>query len=297
MTAESTFLTASSSTSGFVTAMLRAMSRFSQWISNGSALRTYACYRALVRAKVESLRSLEREVPADDRESARNLTRKYLALACRYARCYDGRTVVIVVCGAAGTGKSTLARALGSRLGLKALNSDEARKRLAGVSPTTSLKAAYGGGVYSEEFTRQTYDTLIRRARGNLEDGAGIILDATFRHPEERRRVMDLAEQSSALAMFVECRADEAEVKRRLHERSQQPGSISDADAGVYLRQRADFVPLDEIPPECRMVVDTCGSEETILTAVEQRIVSLCASRPFGDVLPKPVEHGTEESK
>ena len=45
----------------------------------------YKCYRACVRGKVESLKSLEREVGAAERERARQLASSYFELASRYA--------------------------------------------------------------------------------------------------------------------------------------------------------------------------------------------------------------------
>jgi len=251
----------------------------------------YKCYRAAVRAKVESLRSLDSQVPRAERERARALAMRYFAMACGYAGCYDGRPVVIVVCGAAGTGKSTIARTLGNRLGFEVLNSDDVRKRMIGASPPTPLKAPYGGGIYSQEFTQRTYDALILGAQRRLEAGAGVILDATFRHPGERRRVLEAAARTCAFALFVECRAEEAEVMRRLSERSRRPGSVSDADAAVYLRQVADFVPLDEIAPECRIAVDTTRGNDAAVLAVEQRLGILCASKPSREAIAYDEQH------
>lgn len=240
----------------------------------------YESYRAVVRAKVESLKSLDSQVPRAEREQARALAARYFAIACRYAGCYDGRPAVIVVCGAAGTGKSTLAGILKSRLGFEVLNSDDVRKRMAGALPTTSLRAPYGGGIYSQEFTQRTYEALVLGARQRLEAGASVILDATFRHPGERRRLIETAARTSAIVLFVECRADETEVMRRLSERSRRPGSVSDADATVYRRQVADFVPLNEIAPECRIVADTTRGNDAAVLAVEHRLGILCGSKP-----------------
>lgn len=251
----------------------------------------YESYRAVVRAKVESLRSLDSQVPRAERDRARALATRYFAMACGYAGCYDGRPVVIVVCGAAGTGKSTFARTLGNRMGLEVLNSDDVRKRMIGASPTTALKAPYGGGIYSQEFTQRTYDALILGAKQRIETGAGVILDATFRHPGERRRVLEAAVHTGACALFVECRADESEVMRRLSERSRRPGSVSDADAAVYLRQVADFVPLDEIAPECRIVADTTRGNDAAVLAVERQLGRLCASKPLHEAIAYDEQH------
>jgi aminoglycoside phosphotransferase family enzyme/predicted kinase len=232
----------------------------------------YKCYRAVVRAKVESLRSIEIEVPPVERERARELAHQYFALASRYAKCGCARAAVIVVCGAAGTGKSTLARALGERLGLEVISSDAVRKRLAGVSPTARMRASYGAGIYTEEFTRRTYEALIAEARKRLVEGRAIILDATFRHPAERRPVVEMATQIGAPFLFIECRVDDAEVLRRLRKREQRPGEVSDATTDVYSRQREDF---DEIPERRRFIADTSRHPQEIADEIADVVTHL----------------------
>src|SRR5208282_678798 len=122
----------------------------------------YKCYRACVRGKVESLRSLEREVGADQRERARQLARSYFELAWRYAR--GASPALIVVCGLSGTGKSTVARMLQHRKGFKTINSDRVRKRLAAVSADVHLRTDYGTDIYSDRFTSMTYDAMLGEA-------------------------------------------------------------------------------------------------------------------------------------
>jgi uncharacterized protein len=235
----------------------------------------YKCYRAVVRAKVESLRSIEPEVPIGEREGARELAHRYFALASRYAKCGCARAAVIVVCGAAGTGKSTLAHALGERLGIEVISSDEIRKRLAGVSPTARMRASYGAGIYTEEFTRRTYEALIAEARKRLAEGRAIIVDATFRHPAERRPVVEMATRIRVPFLFIECRVDDAEVLRRLRKRERRPGEVSDATADIYVRQRDDFVPLDEIPERRRLVANTSRHPQEIANEIAHVVTNL----------------------
>jgi uncharacterized protein len=182
---------------------------------------------------------------------------------------------VIVVCGAAGTGKSTLAHSLGERLGIEVISSDAVRKRLAGVSPTARMRASYGAGIYTEEFTRRTYEAIIAEAGKRLAEGSAIILDATFRHPEERRPVVEMATHMGVPFLFIECRADDAEVLRRLLKRERRPGEVSDATADIYVRQRADFVPLDEIPERRRFIADTSHHPQEIADEIADVVTHL----------------------
>jgi len=249
----------------------------------------YKCYRAVVRAKVESLRSVESEVPIVERERARELAHQYFALASRYAECGCARAAVIVVCGAAGTGKSTLARALGERLGLEVINSDAVRKRLAGVSPTARMRASYGAGIYTEEFTRRTYGAIVAEAGKRLAEGRAIILDATFRHPAERRPVVEMATHMGAPFLFIECRADDAEVLRRLLKRERRPGEISDATADIYVRQHADFVPLEEIPERCRLIADTSRRPRDVADEIADVVTHLFEEPQYPEASPQLV--------
>ena len=102
----------------------------------------YQCYRAYVRGKVESLKSTEPEIPAEEQERARQQARRSFRLSYRYAR--GALTpALIVVCGQIGTGKSTVAQYLSEQTGFAVLNSDVIRKRLAGLLPTARASADY----------------------------------------------------------------------------------------------------------------------------------------------------------
>ena len=66
--------------------------------------------------------------------------------------------------GLPGTGKTTLAAALGDELGWPVLRTDETRKELAGLDPTDA-PAAYGEGLYTPTSTEATYAAVLARAR------------------------------------------------------------------------------------------------------------------------------------
>jgi uncharacterized protein len=235
----------------------------------------YKCYRACVRAKVESLKSLEPEVAADDRAAARELAGTYFALACGYTRPCG--PVLIVVCGLSATGKSTVARHLHERLGLEVFSSDSVRKQAAGIAATERATAGYEEGIYSADRTRQTYDALLAAAGKCLEAGQGAILDATFRERAPRARAIELAARAGVPAVFVECRATEAEVRSRLSRREQQPDNVSDADYQIYLRQREEFEPLIEVPDACHLVVGNARDLENIESRVRELVARLSA--------------------
>ncbi len=224
-------------------------------------LSLYKTYRACVRGKVETLKSRESEVPEEERQDAKSRARRYFHLAHRYASG-PFPPALIIVCGLAGSGKSTVARTVGARTGYQILNSDVVRKQLAGISLTTRSIEDYGKGLYTDSFNTRTYDCLLKQAEDCLKSGKGVIIDATFKTSQHRRQFIELASRRHLPVLFVECRASEGKTLERLKERQQRPGEVSDATVAIYLRQREEFVPLTEMPESIRMIVNTEGDPE-----------------------------------
>jgi uncharacterized protein len=233
----------------------------------------YKIHRALVRAKVEGLTSRDAAIAPDQRAAAAASARRYVALALGFAR--ESWPAVMVVCGLSGSGKSTVARRLADRLGFEWLRSDEIRKRLAGVASDERLSDGYATGAYSREFTQKTYAALLSEAAARLHDGAGAIIDATFAAPAYRAEALALASRAHLPVLFVECRASHVEIVRRLTHRARRADEISDAGVATYLRQRDEFVALDEIPQSCHLVVDTERGLEAVSASITNRLKSL----------------------
>ncbi len=238
----------------------------------------YKCYRACVRGKVESLRSLEREVGAAQSERACQLARSYFELAWRYAR--GASPALIVVCGLSGSGKSTVARMLQHRKGFEIINSDRVRKRLAAVSAHEHVHSDYGTDIYSGRFTRITYGAMLGEAESLLSDGRGAILDATFKASADRQRALAIAARCGVPVLFVECVVSEDEAIRRLERRASIPGEVSDATVEVYERQRAEFEPLGEIAAQNRLRIDTTRPREYLAAEIDAALERLLHRMP-----------------
>lgn len=140
----------------------------------------FASYRAWVRAKVACLNAIE--LPEQDPERRRREAEAtdLLGLGHRFA-WRARRPLLLVICGVAGTGKTTLARRLAELSGWTHISSDLTRKRLAGLAPTERG----GEDQYSREMTMRTYREMGRAAREELERRGAAIVDATF-HPAQR---------------------------------------------------------------------------------------------------------------
>ncbi len=233
----------------------------------------YKCYRAIIRGVVETLRSSEPEIGDAQRESAIALARKFFALAHTYAR--NAAPTVLVVCGLSGTGKSTVARALHHRFGFPIISSDRTRKKLASIPVERHAADAYKAGIYTDAITDATYAGMLEEGGRQLHEKNGIILDGTYQDPRHRKAVLDLAARAKVKILFIECRADDTEIRRRLIERQKTGNNPSDATVEVYLRQRDDFVALTEIPASSHLMVDTSHQIEDIVSAVENAMERL----------------------
>lgn len=211
----------------------------------------YAAYRAHVRGKVETLKSRDTELPAARRASARENAKRYFRLAARYTRGPLPPAVVAVL-GLSGSGKSTVARLASELSGFVVYSSDVLRKEIA-----RGAQRAEAEDLYSPALTRRIYEALRERAARRLAAGRGVIVDATFQHEAERRALAELAARAGVELVFIECRAREGEIRRRLDERTARGDSVSDATWKVYLSQRDRFAPFVPMAGSRHVAVDT----------------------------------------
>jgi aminoglycoside phosphotransferase family enzyme/predicted kinase len=201
----------------------------------------YACFRALVRAKVALLRARQSSRSGTARGDETAAAEQLVALAERLA--WRARLpLVIVVCGVPASGKSHLARALRAVTGLRRLSSDAVRKRMAGVTPGERAPAA----AYSAHWNRLTYAELGRRAAAAVRARGGALVDATFRHRSDRE-AFAAAFGNAAPVLFVECTAPTAVLAERAAHRGRRARAGSDATLEVVMRERRAWEPLDEV--------------------------------------------------
>jgi predicted kinase len=99
-----------------------------------------------------------------------------------------------------------------------------------------------------------------------------VILDATYKHPEDRRTVLGLSARCQVPLVFVECHASAATVERRLREREQRGDNVSDATWVLAQRERASFPPFTDLPAQSHVVIDTEGDADAELERVEEGV-------------------------
>jgi aminoglycoside phosphotransferase family enzyme/predicted kinase len=218
----------------------------------------YRCYRAYVRGKVQSFRLDEPELTDLEREVVGLRARRYFELAARYASPLRLPTVIAVT-GPAGSGKTSLARAIAGELGLRVVSSDSIRKTLFEIKE----RPEYGAGPYSADANRLTYAAVVKRGRDLLPEQGGVVLESTFRRKADRATAREMALNAGAKWRVIECRLAPELVRERLERRTMLKEGLSDAVWETYLRQQREFEPVDqcERPP---LVLDTSADPAVV---------------------------------
>lgn len=232
----------------------------------------YRCYYAYVRGKVVSFRLDDPSIPPEEKEAARKTAARYFDLAYSYA-ARPSRPIVVVMAGLMGTGKSVLAGRIAPRLDAAVIRTDVLRKELLSIETTERRYEPFGEGIYRDDISRLTYEEALRRAVKLLEQGKSVIIDASYKRREERRKVFEAIQKARFGCYLIECVCPEEIVRERLVARAANPGEPSDGRWELYEKQRDDFDPITELTAVVR--IDTSGSieacEEEALTFLKHQ--------------------------
>jgi len=212
----------------------------------------YKCYRAYVRGKVACFKLDDPYITAEERDKTLQDAIDYFNLAYAYVKLPK---TLFITAGLVGSGKSSIAQSLASRLGLTYISSDITRKQLAGIWIKERRLEKINTGIYSPEFSRKTYDTMFSRAKTILEEGGSAIIDASFIKASEREKAKELAERSDARFYILECKLEEGLTRQRLLQRQQQD-SISDGRWEIYQVQKGIFEEISDSPLLNRVIID-----------------------------------------
>jgi hypothetical protein len=221
-------------------------------------------YRALVRGMVAFLRA------GQLREQLRDLAWEdglaHLRLA--HALAHPAPPRLILTHGLAGSGKTTVSRALVEGLPALSLRSDVERKRLFGLAPETRSGSTLDGGIYHEAATRATYRELERLARGVLAAGHSVVVDATFLLRGQRDDFRALARDRRLPCVILDCQAEEPLLRRRIMARADEGRDASEATLAVLERQLASAQPLGVDEPAITVDSSKAPGNECLFRAV-----------------------------
>jgi predicted kinase len=148
--------------------------------------------------------------------------------------------VLMIVCGVAASGKTTLADRLAAISGLPQLSSDLVGKRGAGVAPEDLAPP----DLYTPAAREEVYRELGREAAAALRHGEGAIVDATFHREFERFAFEAGMGKELKVPLVIECTAPASVLLCRAEARTRDRAAASDADIDVVLRQLGERDPL-----------------------------------------------------
>jgi aminoglycoside phosphotransferase family enzyme/predicted kinase len=217
----------------------------------------YLAYRAFVRAKVACLRAV-----ADDL-AAQQLVESYLAMTLRHLEA--GQVALVLVGGAPGTGKTTVAGRLADTLGAVLISTDDVRQQL-------------GLASYDERAKAAVYDELLSRARRALANGESVVADATWGAEAMRRAARACADQTRSRLVELECHAPRDLAAVRAQRRLETGTSASTAGAAV-----AHLLAEHRDPWPSASPVDTSGSPDEAM-----RWISVVLAFPASPAAPRP---------
>lgn len=225
----------------------------------------YAAYRAIVKLKVSCLHFSELH-NLEGRVRLRRQAVAYLQHAYRYAIQFS-RPALWVCCGLPATGKSSLAQGLGAALSMKVLQTDRIRKEQEGIDPYQAQVLPYDSGMYRRERRHRVYASMLALAMEELKHGHSVVLDGSFSQRKWREEARLLAGDLNAGFLLVACSCEEEVIRSRL--RARRDGAfITDARIEHLPRMISEFEPVNELPADMLINVDTARSPDEVLYGV-----------------------------
>lgn len=204
----------------------------------------YQAYRAIVRAKVTLFNLLQSGLTEDQQHKIREQYRKFMDLAEHYTKQHTPS--LIITCGLAGSGKSTVSRMLVERIAAYQVRSDIERKRLFNLPVTAQLNSDVNAGIYDPAVTQRVYNRLADCAQTIIRAGYTAIVDAAFLLRTPRDFFHNLANDLRVPFLIVFCKIPHEELEARIIKRREEQKDPSEARLDILAMQHQVIEPLDE---------------------------------------------------
>lgn len=195
----------------------------------------FKAYRAMVRAKVALLAADQKPASDPDHESRQALAGDYVRTAWRALQADSGH--ILITHGLSGSGKSHLALGLAEALPGLRLRSDVERKRLFGLDPGADTGSQLGGGIYTPEATRRTYERLAEIAGELARAGETVMVDATFLARAPREQLHEAARRAGVPFTIIKLEAPRSVLEERIRRRAAAGNDPSEAGLRVLAEQ------------------------------------------------------------
>ena len=229
----------------------------------------YFVYHAMIRAKVAAVRSTEISGDSERQHEIEQL-KHYLAVALRWTK--RPKPQLIAMHGYSGSGKTWLSTELLSRLPAIRVRTDIERKRNQDVEDTRRSAARPGEGDYTDSARSDVYGKMMGLIRQLLTAGYNVIADASFLSSVDRELISKEASRSGVSLVFIDAKASDDELQRRLRDRNAAGGDASEAtgDVLVYQREHADALSATELLQTVPVVTDQEFEVDLIIKAIKR---------------------------
>jgi aminoglycoside phosphotransferase family enzyme/adenylate kinase family enzyme len=230
--------------------------------SHLGVLQYYKVYRAMVRAKVHSLRLAEDDLTQREIGAVHRECENYTALASQYIT--ETKPLLIIMHGFSGSGKTTISQFILEALPAIRIRSDIERKRLfqdkqpdnTSSDRDDKTNSAINEGIYSGDSTAMTYEHLRCLAEDIILSGMSVIVDAAFLLAQQRRRFRQLASLLNVPFRIIDCHAEHTILEQRITERRQYGSDASEATLDVLFHQQENHDPLSEDETTVALTID-----------------------------------------
>lgn len=207
-------------------------------------LRFYKVYRAMVRAKVDALRTSQEQPGSLEYKQTVEDFLQYLNLAERYT--FITKPCLLINHGLSGSGKTFATRKILKAFPAIHIRSDIERKRLYQQDEDRDAFDGVNQGIYTPEATRRTYGRLVEIAQILLASGYSVVIDAANLKLEQRQLFVELAKGLHSPYLFLNFHAPLETLKKRIRQRAQLGHDASDATLEILEHQLETHEQLTE---------------------------------------------------
>ena len=215
----------------------------------------YKVYRALVRAKVDALRTVQEQPGTYEYDQTFKDFLQYLKLADRYIQPMS--PCLLINHGLSGSGKSVGTRVLLEKYSAIQVRSDVERKRLFQIPQNSDCTDDLRQVIYSPEATRRTYARLVDIAQCLLSAGYSVVIDAANLKLQQRQQFLELAKSMHIPNFILAYKAPVERLRERVEQRTELGNDISDATLETLEHQLSSYEPLSEDEKLFTIEIDT----------------------------------------
>ena len=138
--------------------------------------------------------------------------------------------MIVIVFGLPGSGKSYFAAHLANKINADYINSDKVRR------------AMFDTRTYSINEKLSVYSEMLSQMKEVVKQNKNLVLDATFYKNDIRKKFLDEAVGEEVSVFFIEVKAEESVIRKRLQEKRVD----SEADFEVYKKVKKQWEPLQD---------------------------------------------------